>query len=130
MSFSKKFSFAALGASLIYCSSLVAGINRPWEAAPFTATPADVLKAAAADNPKDADVVILSRDTRYVFDAEGKKTMTERTVFRIVNATAIENWSAISAPYAPWYQDRPSIRARVTGTRPPCARWRGGSGGP
>jgi tetratricopeptide (TPR) repeat protein/transglutaminase-like putative cysteine protease len=111
---SKTFTLAALAWPLM--TAALSASTAPWQSAPFAAAPAEVLQAATADSPKDADVVVLSTYVHYVYDAEGKKTVTERRVFRIINETAISGWSAVTAPYAPWYQERPTIRARVITT--------------
>ena len=39
--------------------------------------------------------------------------MTEHLVYRVANDSGIEHWSTVEALWAPWYQEKPAIKARV-----------------
>src|SRR5262249_11893551 len=51
-----------------------------------------------------------------VFDAEGRRTLTWRRVYRVLDAKAVtKDYSDAWAYWSPWYQERPELRARVIG---------------
>jgi tetratricopeptide (TPR) repeat protein len=58
-------------------------------------------------------VVVLLDENHYVFDAQGHSTRTERLIFRIVDQSAVDDWSTVEAEWAPWYEEKPVIAARV-----------------
>jgi len=105
--------FAVLIALTSICLSHAAEVSKPWETLFFTAPGADVQKAAADINPADTDVVILFEESFYKYDPDGKLQTTDRTVYKILNESAIQDWSITEQEYSPWYQKRPEIRARV-----------------
>ncbi|HEV3460188.1 MAG TPA: DUF3857 domain-containing protein [Thermoanaerobaculia bacterium] len=86
----------------------------PWEAAPFSADPAAVARAAARFAGRDGEpVVVLLSDQRYTLDAAGRETYTQRLVYRILSTGADGSWSTVERSWAPWHQARPEVRARV-----------------
>jgi tetratricopeptide (TPR) repeat protein len=104
--------FAALLFLLSVPLILVAD-DEPWSGAPFQADPKALLAAAEKVSSDDSAAVVLLDEARYTFDAQGRSTSTHRILFRIVADSAVEGWSTIEAPWAPWYQERPQIEARV-----------------
>lgn len=91
-----------------------AGISGPW-LKDFLASPAPELLSAAnaVPSPEKGGVVILFDEGSYSFDAEGRCVSRYRRVYRIVTQAGLEEWSAISADWSSWYEERPSLRARV-----------------
>lgn len=87
--------------------------QQPWDGTPLSADPKAILDAAEKVPAGDADAVVLLEEMHYVFDAQGRSTGTERLVYRVVAESAIDDWSTAVAGWAPWYQDRPEIVARV-----------------
>jgi transglutaminase-like putative cysteine protease/tetratricopeptide (TPR) repeat protein len=87
--------------------------SEPWDGAPFAGEPKAMIAAAEAAPADDAAVVVLLDEAKYTFDAQGHSLSTRRLVYRIVSESAIESWSTIEAPWGPWYQDRPTVEARV-----------------
>src|SRR5258707_1422756 len=85
--------------------------DEPWDR-PFS-DPKAILDAAAAVPADDAGVVVLLDEERYAFDASGSATLTEHLVYRVANDSGVERWSTVEALWAPWYQDKPTIQARV-----------------
>lgn len=86
-----------------------------WESKPaFTATPDEILKAAAA-LPLRATFPAqeLLEDTTIRLDAEGRRTVRYRYLFRINQDAAIAGWGTATAPWSPWFEEKPTIRARV-----------------
>ncbi|MFQ5664341.1 MAG: DUF3857 domain-containing protein [Terriglobia bacterium] len=86
----------------------------PWEGEAFAADPAAVLEAASRVPVGDGlDIVVLLKEQTYVFDSKGQSIYTWRLVYRILSARGLERWSKTEMAWAPWYQEPPSIRARV-----------------
>lgn len=107
----------AIGLALAGASAglLVAG-NEP--GAPgsghFTANPAALYQSATAKPaPAGADVLVLEDDDTYIFDAEGRTVHTQYVVFRVLTQRGAEDWADFSAPWQPWHEERPALRARV-----------------
>ena len=87
--------------------------DEPWDAAPLTADPKAVLAAAEAIPAGEAGAVVLLDEGTHTFDARGGSVSTQRVVVRIVNDSGVDQWGSINAPWAPWYQEKPQIQARV-----------------
>lgn len=88
--------------------------DEPWEKAPLTAEPAAVLRAAREGPvPEGTHFVVLLNEGRYVFDAEGRCELTRRVVYRVISQEGSQALAAVQERWAPWYQERPAIRARV-----------------
>ncbi len=105
----------AIPACLTLCGTLPSTPTGAWDEAPaFSVRPADLLKASAAI-PATAghNVTELLEETQVSIDDQGRRTVRYRYIFRIDQATAVEGWSTVSAPYAPWLDEKPQIRARV-----------------
>ena len=87
-----------------------------WLGAPLETDPQVLLAAAeAAPAPPGSDIAVLWKEVSYVFDADGKSTYRHHLIYRIVTGEGLDGWSAVSADWTPWHQDRPEIRARVIG---------------
>jgi tetratricopeptide (TPR) repeat protein/transglutaminase-like putative cysteine protease len=108
--------FLVLGLALAAAHpSAAAEAAAPWEAAPFAADPAAVIQAASriATGSDEGGVVVLFSERRYSYEEDGRATRVRRLVYRILDATADAEWSAIEEGWSPWYQERPQLRARV-----------------
>lgn len=105
--------FAA--AAILFCASLAAAADLPWNGAPFAADPKALLAAAEAVKPKaqDEGVVVLLDETHVTLDAKGLATRTERLVYRVVDESAVDYWSSIDVTWQPWYEEEPKVEARV-----------------
>jgi len=80
----------------------------------FSADPAALYQSAmATPAPAGADVVVLEDEDTYVFDAQGRRVHTQYVVFRVLTQKGAENWADYSAPWEPWHEERPVLRARV-----------------
>src|SRR5215212_843307 len=105
---------ARIAAAILFLTGLpLLAADAPWDGAPFAAEPKALLAAAEAVSAEEADAVVLLDEARYSFDAQGRATSTRRVVFRIVADSAVDDWSTIEAPWAPWYQEKPVIEVRV-----------------
>ena len=58
-------------------------------------------------------MTILLEEGRYEYDSEGRQTFRYRIIFKLLTKAGAEDWSTIERPWAPWEEERPSIRARV-----------------
>ncbi len=81
----------------------------------FTATPAELLAAAKAAPPGDHDVVILREDVTITYDARGRAERHHHLVFSPLTPSAVDGWGSLTLDWQPFYQDRPTVRARVVG---------------
>lgn len=66
--------------------------------------------------PEGEGQLTVGHQTRYIFDGQGRSTASWRGVVRIVTSTGARSFGPLEAEWAPWYQDRPQIRARVIGS--------------
>lgn len=104
--------FAALAAGVGPLAA--AGAPEPWEAGPFVADPAAVIEAASRIGASAEDpVIVLFSETRLRFEEDGRVTRVKRVLYRIQQAEVDASWSALERSWAPWYQERPELRARV-----------------
>jgi tetratricopeptide (TPR) repeat protein len=103
----------ALAALAVVMPLSLSAAPAPWDAAPFAGTPQEVLAAAATVSPADAELVILLDESRYQFAPDGTSTSVHRRVYRVIAQSAVEDWGTVSSIWAPWYEERPTIQARV-----------------
>ena len=85
----------------------------PLDKPAFTATPAELLAEARAAKPAGHAVAILREDVTFTFDARGRVERRYRTVFTVVEPSGADDWGTIGLDWQPFYQDKPTIRARV-----------------
>ena len=85
----------------------------PLDKPAFTATPAELLAEARAAKPAGHDVAVLRDDVTLRFDERGRLEKRYRTVFTVVAPSGADDWGTISLDWQPFYQDKPTIRARV-----------------
>ncbi len=101
------------GSTLLLLAA-VTGCRTPATPAVDTSPPVksarDLPEALAA---RGRGVEVLAEEALIQFDEVGRKTYTYRIRYRILDESAIEGWSAISADWSPWYQDRPELSAVV-----------------
>jgi tetratricopeptide (TPR) repeat protein len=80
---------------------------------PFATDPKELLSAAESVPAGESAVVVLLDEHRYTFDDAGHATRAEHLIYRVVDQSAVDNWSTVEAEWAPWYEDKPVIAARV-----------------
>jgi len=86
----------------------------PWNRVTFSADPKELIDAAAAIRPRQYDkVTIFTKEQRKIFNASGKYTVTNRTIYRVESKEAMARWGTVTANWSPWRGPRPEIRARV-----------------
>jgi tetratricopeptide (TPR) repeat protein len=103
---------AVFAAVVSLCGSVLFASD-PWDAAPFSSDPKELIAASEKVSSGDAGFVVLLDEAHYSFEADGKSHTTQRHMFRIVDDSAIEGLGTIEVPWAPWYNDRPTVKARV-----------------
>jgi hypothetical protein len=80
---------------------------------PFTASQQALQDAFSKLKSGTHPVTILLEEGRYEYDSEGRQTSRYRIIFKLLTKAGAEDWSTIERPWAPWEEERPSIRARV-----------------
>jgi tetratricopeptide (TPR) repeat protein len=85
----------------------------PWDSAAFSSDPKELVAAAEKVSSGDAGFVVLLDEANYTFEADGKSHTTQRHIYRVVDDSAVEGLGTIEVPWAPWYNDRPTVAARV-----------------
>src|SRR6266850_2599901 len=74
---------------LPWCFLAQAAEQSPWESTPFTGEPAAISRAAAAgENAKDVNVVVLLSEDEYSFDTSGSRVSRYYMVYKVLTATA------------------------------------------
>ena len=86
----------------------------PLEGPAFSASPADIQKAAALVKAEQfiSATVLYERDA-YSIDAQGRLTYRHSMVYRIETEAAVRGWAESSIRWEAWYQNQPEIHARV-----------------
>ena len=103
---------AVLFAFLLLSSSILLAADNTTN--DFPVAPQQLLQNAngvAAE--KAARVANILVERNYEVDANNRVTLKLHRIYRIETQDALEEWSSISAGYAPWHQDKPQIHARV-----------------
>jgi tetratricopeptide (TPR) repeat protein len=86
----------------------------PLDGHAFSASPAEIQAAAALIKPEPfTNVTVLFEQEHYRIDSSGKATRVHQLLYRIETKAGVEGWSQTSVQWDPWYQNQPSIRARI-----------------
>jgi tetratricopeptide (TPR) repeat protein len=95
-------------------ASLSAGDGALLEATPFSLPALEMRKIsdAVAIRPEHA-VVILAVEQAMTIDEEGRLRTRLHYVYRIDQEAAAQYWGSVSASWTAWFEDQPTIRARV-----------------
>jgi tetratricopeptide (TPR) repeat protein len=102
------------GILLLALSQSTLRAAEPWPLPLFTSDPKAVLEAAEKrSTTAESGVVILEAETTMRFLAGGRTETTEWKVVRLINETGTAKVSRITAPWASWRTDKPTLRARV-----------------
>ncbi|HXH41863.1 MAG TPA: DUF3857 domain-containing protein, partial [Thermoanaerobaculia bacterium] len=112
MHFILRLRVAAFAAVVALCVSPLFASD-PWDAPAFSSDPKELVSAAGKVSAGDAGFVVLLDEANYSFEADGKSHTTQRHIFRVVDDSAVDGLGTIEVPWAPWYNDRPTVAARV-----------------
>ena len=108
---------AAALVCLLFCRNAAAGGSGsvdPWDKRFFDSTGAELISAANSVPVAEKDgVIVLLDEGTFSFDEEGRCSSRYRLTYRVLTPAGVENWDTVAAGWAPWYEERPILRARV-----------------
>ncbi len=88
--------------------------DEAWLAGPFKASPKDIYdEAVARSKHTDAAALMLFQGVEYRFAADGRLEIQRHWIYRVMDSSALNDWSVSQMRWSPWHQDRPEIKARV-----------------
>lgn len=88
----------------------------PWSGTAFATPPAALLAAAQALPPATGRPVdYLLFETRLTLEADGLWTERQHQIYRVLDASEIDDWAYVEQGWSPWHQLRPELSARVIG---------------
>jgi len=88
----------------------------PWAGAAFAAPPAALLAAAKAlPEASDQAVDFLLFEVHLTLEADGLWSERQHQIYRVLDATAVDDWAYVEQGWSPWHQLRPELSARVIG---------------
>src|SRR5215208_3546454 len=79
----------------------------------FAAEPGELVALARAATAGDWPVVILRDQHDISYDDHGRATVRWRCVFVIRTRAGVDGWGTVRSDWRPFYQVKPSVRARV-----------------
>ncbi len=86
----------------------------PWETRFMTAPPAELLAAAATVKPPaDTPAIILYEESVHTYEDAHRSRHLYRQVYKILTPHGVEQWDSLSGGWSPWYEDKPTLRARI-----------------
>jgi tetratricopeptide (TPR) repeat protein len=88
----------------------------PWIGQPLTASPQDIALRAKAIPQAEDDVEVLYQHVSLDFDETGRMRRSFHRVWRCTSESAVDSEGFVEAPWAPWYQRKPTIEARIIST--------------
>ena len=106
---------AAALVSVCALSPCASAATPDWKEAPALAADPAQIQAAFAKVPAHEGFPVseLLEDSHFSVDATGKRSSRYRYIFRIDQASAIESWSTVTMGWTSWFEEKPSIQARV-----------------
>ncbi len=103
---------AAFFATVLTCTAPLFA-QTAFDDPPFSADPKALLAAAQKVDAKDLNVVYLLDEETISFEPDGRAKSVFRAIEYIVTEDGVESAGTASAAWAPWYDDKPVITARV-----------------
>lgn len=97
---------------LLFCS-LPLFAAEPWDLPAFSTEPKALVAAAEKVDPGEKGLVLLLDEATFSFEADGSTRTTLRLMYRVVTAASVEPNAQVVANWAPWYDQKPVIAARV-----------------
>ena len=86
----------------------------PWETRFMSAPPAEVLAAAAlVKPPADTPAIILYEELVHTYEDAHRSRHRYRQVYKVLTPHGVEGWDSLSSGWSPWYEDKPTLRARI-----------------
>ena len=93
--------------------SLTLAAGEPWDGPPFASEPKELIAAAEKVAPGEKGVVLLLDEAVHSFEADGSTRTVWRLMYRVVTEAAVAPNAQVEADWAPWYDEKPVITARV-----------------
>lgn len=88
-------------------------IAAQWDT-PFTSDVRAVMVESRSIKVDEGESVrVLLAEHKYTFDKLGRSRVVFRNVYRLTAAEVPDDWATIEQSYAPWYEERPTLKARV-----------------
>lgn len=85
-----------------------------WSQPAFKASAKQLWQLADQHKAKPGtNAVVLYEGVHYTFDKRGRTQRVYRRVFKVYDQSAASGWGYVEAGWAPWFQERPTIKARV-----------------
>ena len=101
------------GALLLGTASAYAQ-TAPWEGSAFATDPVAIVSSAQQIKPDAyAQATVFLNEYHLTLDSADRCKLVQHMVYRVETKEAIEKWATIGVAWSPWYQKRPTIRARV-----------------
>lgn len=69
--------------------------------------------ASAVPVSTGADVIVLSDESSYVFDADGGAQVTRYLAYKILTQKGASGWGSTEQNWEPWRETKPTIKVRV-----------------
>lgn len=86
----------------------------PWDGEPLAADPRSFLREIAAlPPPQNANLDLILYEQQLRFDDAGRRTIRHRQIYRAMSRGLAESMGNTEWSWAPWYQERPEVQARV-----------------
>ena len=103
---------AALFATVVTCTAPLLA-QTALDGPPFSADPKALLAAAQKVDAKDLNILYLLDEETITFEPDGRAKAVFRAIYYIATEDGVEGAGTASAAWAPWYDDKPVITARV-----------------
>jgi tetratricopeptide (TPR) repeat protein len=97
----------------IFLFALTLAAGEPWDGPAFSSDPKALIVAAEKVEPGDKGVVLLLDEAVHSFEADGSTRTTWRLMYRVNTEAAVAPNAQVEADWAPWYDEKPVIMARV-----------------
>ncbi len=103
---------AAFFTTILTCTAPLLA-QTAFDGPPFSADPKALLAAAQKVDAKDLNILYLLDEETISFEPDGRAKSVFRAIEYIVTEDGVEGAGTASAAWAPWYDDKPVITARV-----------------
>ena len=78
--------------------------------------PALTPKVEGTEEAQANDVAMLLNEWGHSFDEQGRQTLVNRRIYRVLTEGGVEDWDPMMVGWEPWYEARPELKVRVIHT--------------
>jgi tetratricopeptide (TPR) repeat protein len=75
--------------------------------------PALSAKVEGTEEARTNDVAMLLNEWGHSFDEQGRQTLINRRIYRVLTEGGVEDWDPMMVGWEPWHEARPELRVRV-----------------